>query len=168
MSTALVSRIKLGQKLRDKITRVTGTCSAIQIELNGNIRVNIQAKANRIDGKVPEPIVIDEIMAEVIGEGVSDTIPAPRLCNFEVGNEVKDRINGIEGVVVGVAWFTTGCVYLNVQHKGVTRDGKPIAGYSPQEKWEKTGEHAIKDVALAPKVGAPPGGPMEVGTSWRD
>ena len=58
-------RIKLGQKVRDKITGLEGIATSRTEYLNGCVRYGIQAKLNK-DGEVPEVEFTDEEQLEVV------------------------------------------------------------------------------------------------------
>lgn len=59
----------------------------------------------------------------------------------ELGDEVRDIISGIQGIVVGVTKYLYGCTRLIVQSKGA-KDGTPCDNFwvdEPQVKIVKKG-----------------------------
>lgn len=169
MTTTLATDIKLGQTVRDRITGIAGTAAVIALEMSGNYRITIQPAYNNTDQKVPDTITIDSLMVEQIGAGVSESCPEPRVCNFDLGDEVRNTMSpDLEGTVKAIGWFPSGCVYLDVQNKKLTRDNKITGGWSAQEHWEKIGDHAIKQRVQEAVPGNPPGGPMDVNPGFGD
>ena len=60
-----MKEIKLGSKVRDKVTGFVGIATAKTEFLNGCIQYNVQPKAGK-DNKVPEEIAIDIGSIEVV------------------------------------------------------------------------------------------------------
>lgn len=44
---------------------------------------------------------------------------------LQFGDKVKHIIYGIEGIVVGVAMYDTGCIHINISLQKLDKDGKP-------------------------------------------
>jgi len=60
--------IKLGLKVKDKITELTGIAVERREFLNGCIQYAVQGKALK-DGKLPDAWYIDEQQLEIVGSG---------------------------------------------------------------------------------------------------
>ena len=60
-----MKKIKLGSKVRDKVTGLVGIATARTEFLNGCIQYSVQPKAGK-DNKVPEEIGVDSESLEVI------------------------------------------------------------------------------------------------------
>lgn len=85
---------------------------------------------------------------------------------IEMGDRVRDRISGYEGIVVGITDWMYGCRRPMVQSTGLNTDGKPIELQSFDEPQLELLEHAaiapsLRDVAQLPDyVPARTGGPQ--------
>lgn len=64
-----MSKIKLGQKVRDKVTGFTGTVTAKVEYLNGCVQYCVMPKAKE-EGKLPTPEYIDVQQLEIFKEKV--------------------------------------------------------------------------------------------------
>ncbi len=62
--------IKLGQKVRDRVTGFEGIATSRVEYLNGCVQYCVKPKT-REDGKMPEGEYIDDAQLEVIGKGVT-------------------------------------------------------------------------------------------------
>lgn len=65
-----MSDIKLGNKIRDKVSGVEGIAISRTEFLNGCIRFTMQPKPLKKDGTVPNELWFDEKQLEIIGKGV--------------------------------------------------------------------------------------------------
>jgi len=74
--------IRLGDKVRDKITEFEGTATAKAEYLNGCIQYLIQPKYNKDKHELPEPEWIDEQQIEIIN-------PKPKKQNKPTGGGVR-------------------------------------------------------------------------------
>lgn len=79
---------------------------------------------------------------------------------LEFGDRVKHIVHGLEGVVVGVAVYDTGCVHVNIALTKLDKDGKPREGkWYDIEKLKKVPKtKRLKLVDRTPK-GKKNGGP---------
>lgn len=71
--------IKLGQKVRDAVTGVTGIAVSIHTYLQGCRRITIQPPM-AADGKVPDSYTVDEPQIDVVDDGLMarvDPTPPP-------------------------------------------------------------------------------------------
>ena len=62
--------IKLGSKVTDKITGVSGIVDARIEYLNGCVQYNVRQRVNKKDGAVPKDVWVDEQQLQVVGKGV--------------------------------------------------------------------------------------------------
>lgn len=67
--------IKLGMKVEDTVSGLTGIATAKSEWLNGCVRYAIQAPVDS-DGKVPDDYWVDSGQLEIIGDGV--TVEKPK------------------------------------------------------------------------------------------
>jgi hypothetical protein len=63
---------------------------------------------------------------------------------FELGEELKDRITGLAGVVMGRTEYLTGCTHYGLLPKSLTKDGKI-------REWEWIDESRLERVSNAKK-----------------
>ncbi len=50
-----------------------------------------------------------------------------------LGQKVRDRITGFEGIVVARTEWMYGCIRITIQPRGLTDDGKPIDSHTFDE-----------------------------------
>ena len=86
--------IKLGQKVRDKVTGFEGIATAKVIYLNGCVQFCVKPKA--VDGKMREGEYIDDGQLEVMGNGVTiknepNGGPMPDTPATRYGGRLKDQ-----------------------------------------------------------------------------
>jgi hypothetical protein len=73
---------------------------------------------------------------------------------YKNGEFVKDKISGLEGVVVAVTVWYNGCIRYAVQPRDV-KDGKPVDAWSlDEEQLEGTGKY-LNEVVSTRKGGGP-------------
>lgn len=46
-----------------------------------------------------------------------------QVANFENGDLVRDNVTGLEGIVMVVAHYSTGCIHCGIQPQKVKEDG---------------------------------------------
>ena len=56
------------------------------------------------------------------------------MFKFELGQEVKDSINGFQGIIVCRMEYLDGCRRYSLQSKKLDGDGKPLPLYDFDEK----------------------------------
>jgi hypothetical protein len=44
---------------------------------------------------------------------------------IQLGDRVRERITGVEGIVWGISKWLTGCDHIGIKREGVDKDGKP-------------------------------------------
>lgn len=77
---------------------------------------------------------------------------------IELGDRVKDKITGLEGIVVGRTQWIHGCDTISVQPEGLDKESKPIGRTSFDEgQVVITKKRAYK--MEEPKAEVRPGGP---------
>ena len=54
---------------------------------------------------------------------------------FKLGAKVRDRISGIEGIVIGNTEWITGCNTINLKPQGLDPSGKPFESVGVDEPW---------------------------------
>ena len=79
---------------------------------------------------------------------------------FGIGDLLKDRVTGLEGIVMVVAHYATGCVHVGIQSQKLCNDGK-------RQEWDWIDQSQL-DLIQAQKVVfktdvTAPGGPAPSG-----
>lgn len=84
------------------------------------------------------------------------------MFKFENGVEVKDKITGFKGVIVGRSDYISGCIQYVVKPKKLAKDGKMQDGvWFDEDRLIVTGTKvSLKE---KPKKKSPPGGPAPEG-----
>lgn len=74
-----------------------------------------------------------------------------------LGFKVREKIHGLEGVVMSIAVDLFGCIQADV-HTGLQKDGKPLEsrGWYDLNRLELQGKKPVMD-PVAPRDGEPPG-----------
>jgi hypothetical protein len=44
-------------------------------------------------------------------------------CNFDIGDKLKEKITGFEGVVMSIAFYSTGCIHYGLLTQKTKKDG---------------------------------------------
>ncbi|OJY68677.1 MAG: hypothetical protein BGP16_05425 [Sphingobium sp. 66-54] len=47
------------------------------------------------------------------------------IATINLGDRVRDKITGVEGIVIGITDWLTACRHIGVKREGVDKDGKP-------------------------------------------
>lgn len=136
----------LGKEVRDVLSGVTGYCSSVSQQANGNIAVAIQPKG---DGKEhPDPRLFDDVTVEELGEGVSArAVPQPSKLAFAPGDKVEHATSPFKGTVASIHWFLNGCVQYVVTSDALGQNGKPV--------WTSFAEGELQATPKAAKVAIP-------------
>ncbi len=158
-----MSQVKLGNKVRDLTTGVTGIATNLTTLLNGCVQVVIQPVCGE-DNKLVENISTDVDMVEVIGDGVAGrNTNATYTSNIQLGNKVYDLVTGIAGIAVAKSQCLNGCALFEIAHKGEgSESDKNFLCWVDQIRLEILDEGvAGKLIKVEPtKEGKQPGGPM--------
>lgn len=99
--------VKLGQKVKCKVTGLTGIVDHIATYAAGCRRIAIQPTLKK-DGTMPEAIFIDEPQIEIIDtkQIIKANVLEPR---FAFGQKVKCPITEFVGKITGRAIYLNGC-----------------------------------------------------------
>lgn len=164
--------LALGVTVRDRVTGLTGTVAHKAEMLTGNIQWAIQPRG---DGeRVPEAMMVDFHLLEVLDEGVSKLLPpVDDTVVVLLGEEVEDILTGMKGVPIDKITFMNGCVYFWVQPKMDQKTSKiPESKLIPHGRLKTVGKGLSKPEPTPPAAAAPPkkppGGPMRRAPSMRD
>lgn len=148
-------KIKLGQKVKDKMTGFVGTVDHIATYLYDSVKIGIQAPIDK-DGKFGDCVGVDAIGVEIIEEKpVVDAIPSTP--KYSLGSKAKCNVTGFEGTIVAYVQYINGCVHYRVQPK-MPKGGK--ADDYTAEKFPE-GSLEVKEPKKKP-VPHKTGGPREI------
>lgn len=148
------TKIKLGEKVKDEVSGLTGIATCITEDLNGNIRISIEPKAKK-DGTSIEGRDIDAAVVVRVGAGLSKKASKLHLeTHVHLGDKVFDLATSLEGTALARHWFINGCLYYKVAAP-VNKDGEIKYHYVDQQRLEaKAGSNIL---ALSPQKAT--GGP---------
>ena len=116
--------IKLGMKVKDKVTGFEGMVVHLYFPMHDAEKVGIQAPL-KADGTLGESYTIDAVgvMINAMDTGISPIDSQPLYNN---GDVVRSKIQKVKGTIVGVVVYLNGCVnYTVCQHMpkgGKTQD----------------------------------------------
>jgi hypothetical protein len=151
--------IQMGDKVKDKITGVTGTVTGELISLHIAHRVSVQPFADK-DGKMSESWWFDTAYCELIESNVVTPLnPRPQIVSL--GDKVVDNIHKIEGIVTSIATYLTGCRRVTVKPIKLNKDGttpKEIVFDEPSLKVVKAKfiKNTVEDPMDLKATGGPP------------
>ena len=158
--------IKLGSTVRDVVSGFTGIAIQRLDQLNGNVQIGIQPKMAEGTNTYPDAMFIDHHMLDVMDEGVvGRTTEAPEVA-IKVGQRVKDRVSGLQGIATQKATYMNGCVsFLVVPALECTDIGQT----APESNWidftrlQVLGDGLLEIAAVTPPAenGKRPGGPAQ-------
>ena len=155
-----MNKIPLGSRVRCVLSGLTGIAAAETLQINGNIRYNVQPESE--GGKsMPEAWAIDMQSLEIVDAGISDRVTQPRTHPLKTGDKVVDQITGHEGVVTDLITFINGCVYANVVPRKsgnvLLTDDAPAGSTLPVERLQYVGKGLT--ILTIPATDKPTGGP---------
>lgn len=126
--------IGLGDRIKDRITGLKGIVLGITDWLYGCERIAVQPEQT-VKGQPADIFVIDMAQAVLVEAGAVPPSPRPYLEPdniMELGDRVKDRISGLEGVVIGKTRWAYGADRLNLQPESV-KEGAPAKAFQIEE-----------------------------------
>lgn len=109
-----VEDIRLGMKVRDPASGLTGIASFRSQQLSGTVQYAIQPQG---DGDtIPEGHFVDDFMLEFVDDGVSARTPAADPnARYILGEKLKDTVTGFTGIAVERVTYLNGCVHYTLQ-----------------------------------------------------
>lgn len=160
MST-VTTDIKLGQKVRDKMTNFEGVVDHIYYPLHDAVKIGIQAPVGK-DGKMGECYTLDAVGVEVVSKKqlVKPIESKPKI---QLGSEVKCNITGYKGRVTAYIVYVNGCVQYKVQPK------IPVGAKAEDYQGQRFPEGCLEVLSTPKKKEIPQktGGPRSNGMSSR-
>jgi hypothetical protein len=154
-----VSKINLGDRVKDSVTNFTGIVIGLTQWFWGCPRVVIQPEELK-DGKVIDSLSFDVPSLLLIKAGAAKVEPAETV-TVELGDRVEEITTKLRGLVVCKTQWISGCTRMMVQPEGLYK-GKPIEMSSFDEPAlrvikKSVMKHKTAVAARAPQPG--PGGP---------
>jgi hypothetical protein len=120
-----MSKIALGDIVKDTITGFTGVTTAVTKWLSNVDRFTVQPQEVK-DGKPIAGRSFDMTQLELVKRSNVRVIPVERPKEpVELGDTVKHELSGLEGVVTAITFWIEGCSILQVQPT-VLKDGEPV------------------------------------------
>lgn len=124
----------LSAKLKDKLTGFTGVATGRCESLDGCIQYLLTPQAKEGE-KFPEGTYIDYQRLEIVEDPIID-VPM-HVFKFDLGDRVRDRVTGHEGIAVVNIAFINGCVRYGVAGKKQKKSEKvPDEVYFASEQLE--------------------------------
>lgn len=152
-----MTQIKLGCVAIDQASGLEGTVISMLEAFNGNVSYALQPKATKGADKLPEAWNFDSALVKFKGKGISEQATPAQHTDIQVGDEVEDIISGHIGICASKTTFLNGCVYFNVESKGVpTKKIEATAMFLSCTRLKKMKVH-LKPIV--PKGEKPTGGP---------
>ena len=134
--------IEIGDEVKDELTGKSGTVSSRTEFLYGCPRLAIHHGFDR-DGKPLESLWIDEPQGILLTKQVVSRKSSIGSNGISLGDRIKCRITGLEGICYGVSDFMYGCTRVGLAPSSLDRDGKPKEIFwadAPQFEIVKTSE----------------------------
>lgn len=155
--TAAEIGFDLGDTVQDDVSKLQGIALARVDYLSGCVQFEVQPALDK-DGKVPESTFVDFQRLRRVGAENYAIEPSRRYptqnVDYELGNTVRDRVTGFEGIATTRIEGLSGEVRYGVTPR-VKDDGKhPSAIYLPSMQLVKVG-----DGVATPR--RPSGGPSD-------
>lgn len=124
-----MNNVKIGDQVKDEISGVKGIIVAQHDYLYGCHRSRVQP-AGMKDGKPIEQSTFDTAQLKLITAGVvAYTAPVPVA---KLGDKVRDRLTGYEGVATARFEYLFGPPAIGVQPQSL-KDGKPAESFTFDE-----------------------------------
>jgi hypothetical protein len=137
-----MSEIKLGMKVKDKVTGFTGIVEHIVHWLHMCPQVCVVPDKLSKEGTIKGGAMIDLPQLEILSaKSVMKIQPLPEQ-RFQFGQKVKDTITGFDGKLIGRAIYLNGCSRVCVQPEYSQKtDVKLVSGiWFPEGQIEAVGK----------------------------
>ena len=147
-----MTEVKLGMRVKDKITGFTGIVVTIESFLGRCDQAVVQPPIDK-EGKVPDAVGIDVSRLEVTSKKqvIATEVPEPK---YEYGQEVTDNISELKGKIIARAVHISGCVQVALQPKHVEKREKLFQGvWVPESQITAVGKVLKKEVER-PRTGS--------------
>lgn len=121
-----MEKIKLGDRVKSKISGFQGVVTAWDEFFNGNIRLQVTPDRLKESGEQIEYEWFDDVDLEVVERGVFE-IRMPNTTSrnrINFGDRIKDKITGFIGIATGYAIYANGCEQWLIHREKLGKDGK--------------------------------------------
>lgn len=121
-----MSKIKLGQTVRDLTSGFNGIAISRLDQMNGNVRYAIQPAQKEGEVSMPEAMYVDHHLLEVVDDGISAKVIAPVVLPPALqvlGIEVMDDVTEFQGIATQKSTYMNGCVSFEVLSKDQKKRG---------------------------------------------
>lgn len=153
-----MSKIKLGNKVKDIVTGMSGTATARTKYLNGTTQVLIKPEGVNNDGKSMEGEWVDVGQVVYVDNGVTNDVATVEQTktNIKLGDLVE-HFSGFKGTTTERIEYLNGCVYFGVTPKAKEENVLPDTKYLPTQYLSKLDKRVKvkKDDAGGPPSMAP-------------
>lgn len=83
---------------------------------------------------------------------------------IKLGDRVREKFTQVEGVVIGITFWLTGCDHVGVRREGTDKDGKPWELlWFDEPNLEVVQSGVASEQPVDPATGRKPGGPIPNG-----
>ena len=113
--------IKLGDKVKDRVSGFEGIAVGVYTYLYGCRRIGVQPCTLKEDGSVKALHAFDEHQLVIIEPSVIEPALLPQA-TINLGDRVKDRLTGFDGIASGVFEFLGGIRNIAVQPEKIKKD----------------------------------------------
>lgn len=125
---------QLGDVVRCRITGYQGVVLARTDWMNNCPRLTVQAREVK-DGKPVDACAFDEPDLDFVEASSLEIIPPARPKRpLELGDTAKDRVTGLEGIVVAITTWLNGCSRVNIKPRTLDKEGRPVESSTFDEK----------------------------------
>lgn len=146
----LVPKIKLGQRVRDISTGFEGIAITRIHQMGMGTRYSVQPQSDD-PSKMKEANDIDEVILEVIDDGISNIAIPVTECPISLGDLVQDKISDFEGIVSTMSEQLNGCMMCIVTDKVLKGKEKDTGSYQLTVVATRLERIQEKAVVVAPK-----------------
>lgn len=164
MEKIVIFKFKLGSKVSDNVSGLIGILDAAALKKSGSKQYSIQPKS--LTGETrPEGWFVDEDQLTLIDEEFAKEGTQELSFEYFPGDEVRDKVTGIKGIVMFVLYWINGCKHYSVQpkaKKGATK--KPDAITIDEIDVELISSRVIFKQSMPVDI---PGGPSMKSNSFR-
>ncbi len=129
--------IRLGARVRDLLSGITGIAVGRTEWLYGCARIAIESIELKKDGKPSDSIWLDEQRVEETESDGNENpfvycpfdVVTPVSCDVVLGSRVKDKLTGFEGIASSKTVWSSGNVLIGIEPTTLY-EGKPIQAHS--------------------------------------
>jgi hypothetical protein len=116
--------LEIGDRIQDEVSKKEGIITSYTKWLYGCDRVAIHHGLDR-DGKPLEHLWLDYEQCLLIKKQEVVKTNPNRDCSIKLGDRIKCRITGLEGIAFGTSYYMYGCTRIALAPSSLDRDGKP-------------------------------------------